>query len=120
MAQQLHPVAPPPESSGLRAKNIKNLPCLIRPGEYKEEPKGKDDDPWCYWSCEVVIFDGSGIKERADGVRISWARTLNQLKDAAGNWIAVRPVEDGRSVILEPLTGADLAVAERVLDELDG
>jgi hypothetical protein len=28
-------------------------------------------------------------------------------------------VEDGRAVILEPLEGADLAVAERVLDELD-
>jgi hypothetical protein len=114
---RLHPVAPPAESSGLRAKDLKNRSLLVRPGEYHEED-GRDGKPWKYFQAEVYVLDRSGIVEHGDGVRISWARTLNQLGDAAGEWIAVRPVEDGNAVILEPLTGDDLAVAERVLDEL--
>jgi hypothetical protein len=116
--KKLHSVAPPAESSGLRAKALKNLPCLVRPGERKEAT-GRDGEPWVYHSCDVVVLDSTGIKERGSDVRIAWVRTLNQLEDAVGNWIAVRPVEDGQSVILEPLEGADLAVAERVLDEID-
>jgi hypothetical protein len=116
---QLHRVVPPGESSGLRAKQIKNLPCLIRPGERKEAT-GRDGEPWIFHSCDVIVLDSTGIKERGSDVRIAWVRTLNQLADAVGEWIAVRPVEDGQSVILSPLEGADLEVAERVLDGLDG
>jgi hypothetical protein len=42
-----------------------------------------------------------------------------QLLEFSGEWIACRPVEEDVAVILAPLTGADLEVAQRVLDELD-
>ncbi len=116
---QLRDPSPPPESSGLRAKDLKNLPILILPGEYKEET-GQNGDPWKYVICEVVVLDRSGIVQRADGVRISWARTIQPLMDSQGEWLACRPVEDGNAVILEPLKDGAREVAERVLDELDG
>jgi hypothetical protein len=117
---KIHPLSPPPESSGLRAKDLKNLPCLVLPGEQlQEEKSAKDDKPWEFVECEVIVLDRSGIVQRADGVRISWARAVPQLLDAKGQWLAVRPVEDGNAVVLEELTGADLEVAKRVLDELD-
>jgi hypothetical protein len=109
--------SPAPESSQLRAKNLKNKPLLVRPGEEGEQ-QGKDGNPWRYIVCEVVALDRSGIVERGDGVRFSWARALPQLIDGRDIWIACRPVEDGNAVILEPLDGAERDVAERVLDEL--
>jgi hypothetical protein len=117
---KLKPVSPPADADGMRAKDLKNLACLIQPVKKGNDPKGRDGEPWDYWSCDVHVLGPDGIKESGTNVRISWGRSMNQLEDAAGNWIAVRPVEDGRAVILEPLEGADLAVAERVLDELDG
>jgi hypothetical protein len=117
---KVHPLAPPPESSGLRAKDLKNLPLLILPGEHKSETSKRDEKPWEFVECRVIVLDRSGIVQQADGVRISWARAIPQLVDAHGEWIAVRPVEDGNAVVLAELEGADLAVAERVLDDLDG
>jgi hypothetical protein len=112
--------SPPPESSGLRAKDLRNQALLVRAGEYREEKSGRDDKPWCYYECDVILLDRAGKKQSASGVRISWSRTLAQLSEFVGEWMACRPVEDGNAVVLEPLTGPDLEVAERVLGELDG
>jgi hypothetical protein len=117
---KLHPLIPPSESSGFRAKDTVGLPLLILPGERKSEKSKRDDKPWDYVDCRVIVLNDSGIEKQGDGVRYSWARALAQLEDAHGEWIAVRPVEDGNAIVLEELTGADLEVAERVLDELTG
>jgi hypothetical protein len=109
---------PAPESTGLRAKDLRDKPCLIRPGK-PGEVTGRDGEPWVFIDCTAILLNGKGIEERADGVRISWARALPQLEAAPGTWIACKPVEDKRAVVLEPLTGAERAVAERVLAELD-
>jgi hypothetical protein len=108
---------PAPESTGLRAKDLRNKPCLIRPGELGELP-GRDGQPWRFVTCRVLVLNEYGIEESADGVRISWARALPQLEAASGTWIAAKPVEDQRAVILEPLTGAERECAEATLAEL--
>jgi hypothetical protein len=114
----LHNPSPAPESSQLRAKDLKNLPLLVRPGEYREE-EGRDGKPWNFVECEVIVLDRSGIVQRADELRFSWARAIPQLREFTGEWVACRPVEEDQAVVLAPLTGADLDVAQRVLDELD-
>jgi hypothetical protein len=121
---RLHAPPPPPESSGLRAKDLKNRPCLVLPGDLKSEKSNRDENDWTFVECRVAVIDRSGIVERGDNVRISWARAVPQLTDFAaeypGEWMPCRPVEDGNAVILAELEGADLEVAERVLEELDG
>jgi hypothetical protein len=117
---RIHPLIPPSESGGFRAKDTVGLPLLLLPGERRSEKSKRDEKPWEYFDCRVIVLNDSGIEKEADGVRYSWSRALAQLEDAHGEWIAVRPVEDGNAIVFEELTGADLDVAERVLDELEG
>jgi hypothetical protein len=102
----------------MRASALKGLALLVKPGALKSE-KGRDGEDWDYYVCEVHALNDSGIEKSGTGVRFSWKRSMKQLKEANGGWLAVRPVEDGNAVILEALTGSELAVAERVLDDLD-
>jgi hypothetical protein len=117
-----HAPPPPPDSASIRAKDLRNKPLAILPGEYREETSRRDDAPWRYVECEVLLLGADGIAQRADGVRISWTRAVRQLRDFAaefpGDWMPCRPVEDGNAVVLEELEGADLEAVERVLDEL--
>jgi hypothetical protein len=103
-----------------RAKDLKNIPLLVRPVSLHEE-NGQDGKPWTYWRCEVAVLDRAGlVGEVHDEVRISWVRTMPQLEAAKGQWLACRPVEGEAGVTLEPLDGAALEVAERVAAELNG
>jgi hypothetical protein len=113
------PAAPAAPVQSLRAKDLKNSPCLMRPIVLREED-GQDGRPWVYWACEVAVLDRAGIVgDIHGGVRISWVRTMPQLEEAKGQWLACRPVETDAGVVLEALEGAALEVAERVAAEFD-
>jgi hypothetical protein len=119
---RLHQPPPPPENSGTRAKDLKNQVCLVLPGQLKTEKSNRDDNDWVYVECRVAVCDRSGLVSLSDNVRISWARAVPQLTAFAAEfpdeWMPCKPIEDGNAVILAELEGADLAVAERVVDEL--
>src|SRR5829696_5157013 len=117
MARVTDPVAPREPVKNLRAKELKNTPCLIRPGQYYEK-QGEDGKPWKYVECEVATLDRQGVVEQAGNVRISWVRALPQLQAAKGTWIACRPYDTGEGIVLQALEGDAREVAERVLDEL--
>ena len=103
----------PPEGGGLKANDLKNKVCLLRPveiGEWPAKPEERDESgnvtkkaqgPRPYYECDVWVLDRAGIVEEASGVRISWWRAVEQLKDSLGQFVLAMPVEqDDRSVIL--------------------
>jgi hypothetical protein len=115
----LTPGAPGDPVRNLRAKDLKNVPLLVKPGALREQ-NGQDDKPWIYRECEVVVLDRAGIVERSDNVRISWVRAMPQLEAAEGKSLACRPTDTGEGIVLNALEGDALRVAQRVVSELDG
>jgi hypothetical protein len=69
--------------------------------------------------CDVIVLNENGIKSIEEGVRISWTYVVPGLRKHPGEWIHGRPVKPDQTVYLERLEGEELAVAERVLKELD-
>jgi hypothetical protein len=114
----IDPAAPGEPVHTLRAKDLRNTPILMKPGDRYEED-GSDGRPWIYHECEIITLDRQGIVERADNVRVSWVRTLPQLQAAKDTWIACRPFDTGEGVVLQPLEGESRRVAERVLAAID-
>ena len=114
----MDPPEPGDEEPRLKAKNLKNRPLLIRPTDHRTET-GQDGKPWEYVECDVWVLDRSGVEEEATGVRFSWWRARNQIKNAMGRFIACRPVEqDDNSVILVPLKDEARKVAGQVMADL--
>ena len=64
-------VPPGEEQTLLRAKDLKNVPLLLKPGQKYKKDDGADGKPWVYVECEVATLDRQGIVEHADNVRIS-------------------------------------------------
>ena len=110
---------PEPAKPSLRAKDLLGQALLIRPGEYREEQSARDEKPWKFAACTVLVLNGDGIKSREEDVRISWTYVVPQLRRHPGEWIHGRPVKHDQTVVLEPLDDKELAVAERVLEGLD-
>ena len=113
---KLHPPAEPSKTP--RAKDLKNQPLLIKPGQRYKKEDGADGKPWVYHECAVVTLDRQGIVDQYDDVRISWVRVLPQLEASKGQWLAVKPYDTGEGIVLVGLEGQELAVAARVVDEL--
>ena len=118
----------PPEAgtagSRLRAKNLKNTPLILRPREVKSaEGRDREGNPkmYDYMECDVWVLDRQGVVESDTGIRVTWWRALEQLKNARmGSLIACRPVEqDDNSVVLAALEGAARDVAEIVAAEIE-
>ena len=110
-------IDPPPAPEGgqhLRGQDLKNRVCIIRP-TVLDTVEGKDGKPWTFVACDVWILDRAGIDIHDEGVRISWWKAVEQLKDNIGQLVACKPVEQAdNSIELTPLTGEARAVAERV------
>jgi hypothetical protein len=63
----------------------------------------------------VWVLDRAGIDIHDEGVRISWWKAVEQLKDNIGQLVACKPVEQAdNSIELTPLAGEARTVAERV------
>src|SRR5829696_2559400 len=118
MARLAQLSAPADAKTQVRAKDLKNQPLLVKPGE-RQVADGADGEPWVYITCDVITLDRQGIVEQLSGVRFSWVRALRQLEAAQGSWLACKPYDTGEGVVLLDLAGPELEVAERVLDELD-
>lgn len=114
-------VDPPPAPEGsplMRAADLKNRPVVLRPTRY-DSVEGKDGKPWTFVECDVWVLDRAGVVEHAAGVRFSWWKAVEQLRETLGDLVACKPVEqEDRSVELLPLTGEARAVAERVAAEI--
>jgi hypothetical protein len=116
---KLAKVPPPAEPNKTpRAKDLKNQAMLVKPGQKYVTEDGADGKPWKYVECTIVTLDRQGIVERYDDVRISWVRTQQQLEASKGQWLAVKPYDTGEGIVLVGLEGQELAIAERVVDEL--
>ena len=116
MATITEPGTPGPEP--LRAKEIKNHSCVLKPTA-RGEAEGKDGVPWRYAECDVWMLDRSGVERHESGVRISWKRVLPQVEGKFGQYILCKPKElDGGGVVLVGLEGEAREVAKRVVDEL--
>jgi hypothetical protein len=116
---KLAEVPPPAEpSKSPRAKDLKNQAMLVKPGQKYVTEDGADGKPWTYVECEVATLDRQGVVERYEDVRISWKRVLPQLEERKGQWLAVKAIDTGEGIILAGLEGQELAIAERVVDEL--
>lgn len=115
-------IDPPPAPEGmerLRAQDLKNRVCIIRP-QFEDTLEGKDGKPWNFVECDVWVLDRAGIEAEATGVRISWWKAVAQLRGQFGGLVACRPVEQpDNSIELTPLVGDARAVAERVATELE-
>jgi hypothetical protein len=110
----------PPGPEPLRATELKNRPCILKPtGNGTAE--GRDGSDWNFIEADVWLLDRSGVERHETGVRISWKRAMPQLVDRFGQFVACRPKEtEGGGVVLAPLDGEARAVAERVVAELNG
>lgn len=110
---------PAPEYTGLRGKDLKNRPVILRPEAYAEDI-GQDGKPWKYVTCDVWVLDRAGVEQQATGVRISWTYAVGQLKQQMGQLVACRPVEgESNAVELQPLQGDARIVAEKVAGEIE-
>lgn len=120
MSNDIDPTEPPEpgDGSGMRAKNLKNLPLIIRPKKV-DTATGKDGDDYEYIGADVWVLDSSGIVDSGTGVQFSWWRAREQLRNRVGEFVACRPAEqDDNSVILVPLKDKARKVAEQVIAEL--
>ena len=123
----MDPPTPPEPSEGdnLKAKNLKNLPIILRPVRVTEEPgkvteQDPDPKPWRYVECDVWVLGAGGVEQEGTGLRISWWRAYEQIKNAIGRFIPCRPVEqDDRSVILVPLKDTARKMAEQIIGDVE-
>ncbi len=119
-------IDPPPapeagEGSGIRAKDLKNkVVVLRRTGEGRDDTiRDKNDRAWVWTEADVWVIDRAGIELHESGLRVSWWRVQEQLKQAGDSFVAGKIVEqEDRSVILAPVAGAAREVLEKVMPEI--
>ncbi len=113
----------PGELHGLmKAKDLLNKPCLIRPNKIAQA-MGKDNDgnpqPYDYFPCDVWVLDRQGVVEQGTGVRISWVRVMPQLADRIGQFVAATPRrQDDNSVVLQAFSEAGKEIARVAIKEI--
>jgi len=125
------PGAVPEGGSNMKAKDLKNQVLLLKPtglgewpakdAEYDAEGnvvnEAKNAQP--YVICDVWVLDRSGVVDTGQGVRFSWWKAVEQLKDKIGQYVGCKPVEqDDRSVALAPLEGTGREVAAQVIKDI--
>lgn len=121
------PAPPEPGEGGLRAKELKNRVVVLQAtgtgiDATKPDSKGR---PWEWTECDTWVIDRSGIEHFEPGLRISWWRVREQLKDATGKFVVGRVVEqEDNSIILAALSGSDRdknarKVVESVMDQIE-
>jgi len=111
-------------SSSLRAKDLINKPCLIRPNGV-ESAMGKDDagndKPYEFVSCDVWVLDRAGIVETGTNVQFSWKRAMPQLTDRLGQFVAATPRRnEDNSITLQPFSEEGKHVARLAIKEIKG
>lgn len=115
------PPAPEPGEALLRAKDLRNRVVVLRAtghgiDESKPDAKG---NPWTWITCDVWVIDRAGIELHEQGLRVSWWRVQEQLKQAGESFVAGRVMEqEDKSVILVPVTGQARDVLESVMPEI--
>ena len=107
----------------MKATDLLNLPLILRPTELRHDGKGTDDNgnpqAYTYVSCDVWVFDGSGVTDTGTGVQFSWKRVVPQLSDRIGEFVAAKPVMLGdNSRVLQPLTDEGKKAARRVIADI--
>lgn len=116
------PPAPEPgEAGGLRAKDLKNRVVILRATGTGEDDsvRDKNDRPWRWTETDVWVIDRSGIELHETGLRVSWWRVQDQLKQAGESFVAGRVTEqEDRSIILAPVTGAAREVLAAVMPQV--
>jgi hypothetical protein len=111
-------VPPPGEPNKTpRAKDLKNVPMLLKPGQ-KYVIDGADEKKWTYVECDVVTLDRQGVVGQYEDVRFSWGRTLPQLEERKGQWLACKAIDTGEGIIFVGLEGRELETAVRVIGEI--
>lgn len=123
-----------PKADYIKAKDLLNLPCLIRvtaEGEYPAAPeelnadgsvkeKAKRAQP--YLECDVAILGAGGVENHDSGVRIAWTRVVGHQISIAnkGVWFCARPKEvDNNAVILTTFDEKGKAAAAALLPEVE-
>ncbi len=121
----LNDPGPAPEPTGeggprMKAKDLKNKPCIFRPTGTGEWPATADKAASAFVSCDVWVLDRQGVVEQGTGVRVGWWRAQEQLKSQMGQFVGAKPVEqEDNSIILTPLSEAARAVAAQVVEEIE-
>ncbi len=115
--------APPPEAtegSSMRAKDLKNKPCIFHPTKEGEWPAREDMNGGAYVACDVWVLDRQGVVEHGTNVKVSWWRCLDDLRAHMGGYLGGKPEQqDDNSVILAPLSDAAQKVGEQVVADLE-
>lgn len=116
------PSPPEPGEASLRAKDLKNKVCLIRPQEIGEWPATEDKKAQPFVACDVWVLDRAGIVEEGTNVRVGWWRAVEQLRPHLGQIMLGMPVEqDDRSVILVGTSKPEWReLADRLIAEIEG
>lgn len=131
------PPEPPDPGERLNAKNLKGAYLVLRPTELgywpakdetpeERDPQGnvtrkamKAQGPQPYVACDVWVFDRAGVLNSDTGIRFTWWRAVEQLKERIGVFTMCRPVEqEDRSVVLNALTGQARETAEKIIAEI--
>jgi len=115
----------------MRAGDLLNKPCLIRPvslGEWPAKKAELDEEgnvlkraqgPSPYYECDVWVLDRAGVVEHGTGVRISWVRVIPQLEDRMGLFVAATPRKlDDNSIVLQPFTDSGKDIARTAIKEI--
>lgn len=115
------PPAPEPGEGSIRAKDLRNRVVVLRATGtgLDEAVLDKNGKPWTWVTCDVWVIDRAGIELAESGLRVSWWRVQDQLKQAGESFVAGRVSEqEDKSVILTPVTGTAREVLEQVMPEI--
>lgn len=132
MAILRDPPEPPEGGSNMRAADLVNKVCVFRPtdmGEWPAKPAVHDEagnvvdqakKAQPYVECDVWVLDRAGIVEEGTGVRVSWWKAVEQLKDGIGEFTAAKPKQEdgGKAIFLQALSGEARDVAAKVVESL--
>ena len=126
------PGAVPEGGDRMNAKNLKNQVLLLKPtgtgmwdakdavlnedGSVKIEAQG----PRPYVVCDVWVLDRAGVVEEGTGVRFSWWKVVEQLKEKMGRFVGGMPVIEpgGKARIFVPLDDTHREVATKLVKSL--
>ena len=109
-----------PGAGNLRAKDLINLPLLIRPYDTGSDVGKEDGKPYKFVIADVVVLGVGGIEDHGSGVRFSWKRAIPQLEDRMGQWVGATPrAQEDKSVILVGFAEKGRDIARRVMPEVE-